>query len=106
MASVKRRKLSAESRMGEEAPLKINLCKSMFSGAGATPDPFVEHAGGLSARLFSYATGVQGVELKNSLGSVVVLPFQGQQVRPALGRAPWRELAAWWPQAGQQQLFL
>ena len=37
---------------GESPMVKINLCKSMFSGAGA-PDPFIEH-GSLSVRALPF----------------------------------------------------
>ena len=36
--------------------------------------------GELTARLFTYPTGVHGIELCNDLGSAIVLPFQGQQI--------------------------
>ncbi len=34
----------------------------------------------LSATIFRYSSGVCGVRIKNDLGQIVVLPFQGQQV--------------------------
>jgi hypothetical protein len=39
----------------------------------------VEH-GGLSAATFRYSTGVDAVRLRNGAGSLVILPFQGQQI--------------------------
>ena len=41
--------------------------------------PFIE-AGPLSASVFHFATGVCGLRLKNELGQVVLLPYQGQQI--------------------------
>jgi hypothetical protein len=57
---------------------KINLDKTMFTQRAPTT-PLVEH-GELKAALFRYATGVDGIELSNSLGKLIVLPFQGQQI--------------------------
>jgi hypothetical protein len=39
----------------------------------------VEH-GALSASTFQFASGVSGLRLKNELGELVLLPFQGQQI--------------------------
>jgi hypothetical protein len=49
--------------------------------------PFIE-AGPLSASVFRFATGVCGLRLKNELGQLVLLPYQGQQIWSAefLGR--------------------
>ena len=51
-----------------------------------TPAFFSEHErtivefGSLSASAFRYETGVCGLRLKNELGHLIMLPFQGQQV--------------------------
>lgn len=41
--------------------------------------PFVE-AGSLCASVFRFETGVCGLRLKNELGQLVLLPYQGQQI--------------------------
>src|SRR5688572_8320292 len=41
--------------------------------------PLIE-AGPLSASVFRFATGVCGLRLKNELGQLVLLPYQGQQI--------------------------
>eukprot|EP00040_Diaphanoeca_grandis_P026767 m.150380 g.150380 ORF g.150380 m.150380 type:complete len:557 (-) comp30724_c1_seq6:62-1732(-) len=45
-------------------------------------------AGELSAECFTYSTGVEAVRVRNALGNIIVLPFQGQQIWDAefLGR--------------------
>lgn len=59
-----------------------------------TPDLFgpqeavIATAGELTASAFTYPSGVAAIRIRNSLGEVVVLPFQGQQIWDAtfLGR--------------------
>jgi uncharacterized protein DUF4432 len=41
--------------------------------------PFIE-VGPLSASIFRFATGVCGLRLKNELGQLILLPYQGQQI--------------------------
>ncbi len=41
--------------------------------------PLVE-SGGLAASTFTYSTGVHAIRLSNEEGSLVILPFQGQQI--------------------------
>ena len=41
--------------------------------------PFVEH-GALSVSTFRYDSGVDAVRVRNGAGSLVILPFQGQQI--------------------------
>lgn len=51
-----------------------------------TPEQFTSHEtllanrGGLSASAFRYPSGVCALRLKNSLGELIMLPYQGQQV--------------------------
>lgn len=54
----------------------IHLQKSFFS---ETEKTLVEFKG-LTASMFMFESGVHALRLKNSLGEIVVLPFQGQQV--------------------------
>ncbi len=46
---------------------------------GEAERPLVE-SGELAAAAFLYPSGVQALRLSNALGSIVVLPFQGQQI--------------------------
>ena len=57
-------------------PVKINLHASMFGDAEKT---LVAHEG-LSASVFRFASGVCGLRLTSECGSLVMLPFQGQQI--------------------------
>jgi len=41
--------------------------------------PFVQH-GALTASTFRFSTGVDAIRIRNEKGSLVVLPFQGQQI--------------------------
>jgi len=54
----------------------IHLSPHLFS---ERERPFIE-AGSLSAAVFRFATGVCGLRLKNELGQLVLLPYQGQQI--------------------------
>lgn len=54
----------------------IHLTPAMFE---AKERPLLEH-GTLSASTFVFDTGVAGLRLKNELGELVMLPFQGQQI--------------------------
>lgn len=54
----------------------IHLHPAFF---GEAEKPLVE-SGELHATVFLYPSGVQALRLSNSLGSIVVLPFQGQQI--------------------------
>ncbi|MGI8782088.1 MAG: DUF4432 family protein [Acidobacteriota bacterium] len=54
----------------------IHLSPDLFT---EKEKPFVE-AGPLSASVFRFATGVCGLRLKNELGQLVLLPYQGQQI--------------------------
>lgn len=55
---------------------KINLSEQMFSEAGIE---FLANSN-FKVTLFRYRTGVCAARLENSLGHLVVLPFQGQQI--------------------------
>ena len=54
----------------------INLQRNFFTDAEKTLVQFEE----VTASIFRYDTGVEAVRLKNSLGEITVLPFQGQQI--------------------------
>ncbi len=54
----------------------VHLHPSFF---GEAERPLAAH-GELTAAAFTYPSGVQALRLSNSLGSIVVLPFQGQQI--------------------------
>lgn len=54
----------------------IHLQHSFFT---ETEKTLVEHSG-LTASTFKFSTGVAAVRLKNNLGQITVLPFQGQQI--------------------------
>lgn len=54
----------------------IHLQKNFFTEAEKTLAEF----NGLTASMFMFDSGVHAVRLKNSVGEMVVLPFQGQQV--------------------------
>jgi hypothetical protein len=54
----------------------ITLQKSFFSEAEKTLVEFE----GLTASTFLFSTGVHGLRLKNQVGEIVMLPFQGQQI--------------------------
>lgn len=54
----------------------IELRPEFFS---SIETPFLQ-AGGLSASLFRFSSGVCAVRLTNELGSLLLLPFQGQQI--------------------------
>ncbi|MGA2503180.1 MAG: hypothetical protein ABSG01_03720 [Anaerolineales bacterium] len=56
--------------------LKINLNPIQFSNQEML---LAEH-GELSAVVFNYPSGVKAIRLKNALGNLVMLPFQGQQI--------------------------
>jgi hypothetical protein len=47
---------------------------------------FVDAKHGLSASLFRFESGVEAVRLKNAVGELVMLPFQGQQIWNAVMR--------------------
>ncbi len=55
---------------------KIHLSPAMF---GESEKPLVD-CGPLSASAFRFPGGVCGLRLKNGLGALVMLPYQGQQV--------------------------
>jgi hypothetical protein len=55
---------------------RIHLFPEQFS---STERPLIE-AGELSASSFRFESGVCGLRLKNDLGDLVMLPFQGQQI--------------------------
>lgn len=54
----------------------INLYPHFFK---ETEKPFLEH-NSLSASTFLYSSGVCGLKLKNQIGHIILLPFQGQQI--------------------------
>ena len=54
----------------------IHLSPQLFT---EKEKPFIE-AGPLSASVFRFETGVCGLRLKNELGQLVLLPYQGQQI--------------------------
>ena len=71
---------------------RINLAPQFFT---ERERPLVEH-GVLSASTFLFDSGVCGLRLRNELGQLVMLPFQGQQIWSAeFGGAKW-----WWGHAG------
>ncbi len=55
---------------------RINLAPQFFT---ERERPLVEH-GALSASTFLFDNGVCGLRLRNELGQLVLLPFQGQQI--------------------------
>lgn len=55
---------------------RIHLASQFFSEREKT---LVEH-GNLAASVFLFESGVCGLRLKNELGELVLLPFQGQQI--------------------------
>ncbi len=54
----------------------INLQKNFFSES----EKIVVEFEGMTASTFLFDSGVHGLRLKNQVGEIVVLPFQGQQV--------------------------
>ena len=56
--------------------LRINLDPKQFSQR----EKLLTESGELSASVFCFPSGVQAIRLKNALGNLVVLPFQGQQI--------------------------
>ena len=61
---------------------KIHLTPSQFN---EKESPLVEY-GELTASTFRYPSGVCAIRLKNSLGELVILPFQGQHIWEAAFR--------------------
>jgi hypothetical protein len=59
--------------------VSINL-KAVNFDAGET---LVAEAGGLTASVFRYGTGVAALRIRNRVGEIVCLPFQGQQIADA-----------------------
>ncbi len=59
-----------------EYETRIELRPQLFD---SLERPFVE-SGALSASTFRYSTGVDAVRVRNGTGSLVILPFQGQQI--------------------------
>lgn len=57
-------------------PIRLHLVQKNFKSG---PILLADH-GSLSATAFRFASGVAAVRLGNSIGSVVILPFQGQHV--------------------------
>lgn len=57
-------------------PITIHLAEGMFGEKEKTLAEF----GSLTAATFRYPSGVCAVRLTNSRGSVIILPFQGQQI--------------------------
>ena len=57
-------------------PVRIELSADMF----AEQERILLEREGLSAHTFRFASGVCGLRLQNERGSLVLLPFQGQQV--------------------------
>lgn len=55
---------------------RIDLYPGLFT---ENEKPFL-HAGPLAASVFQYSTGVCAVRLRNELGALILLPFQGQQI--------------------------
>lgn len=60
--------------------MKINLSENMFTDHEKL---FLDN-GELKAYLFKFPSGVCGVKLMNSVGYIIVLPYQGQQVWDAV----------------------
>lgn len=56
--------------------LNINLAPGQFG----TRETVLAEQGELSASIFAFPSGVLAVRLKNALGHLIVLPFQGQQI--------------------------
>lgn len=56
--------------------MKMHLSQEQFLGQ----EVIVAECGELSASAFRFQSGVCAVRLKNSLGELVMLPFQGQQI--------------------------
>ena len=61
---------------GEADTVAVSLRRSQF----AEKERECVRAGGLSASLFRYDTGIEAIRLSNARGSVVVLPYMGQIV--------------------------
>jgi len=55
---------------------RIHLMPEMF----AERERVVLEHGSLAASAFRFASGVCGLRLKNGLGELTLLPFQGQQI--------------------------
>ena len=49
-------------------------------GAGET---LIAEAPGLTATAFRYSSGIAAVRIRNQVGEIVCLPFQGQQIHDA-----------------------
>lgn len=58
------------------SPTTINLQRNYFTETEKTLVEFEE----LTASIFLYGTGVHGLRLKNRIGEIIMLPFQGQQI--------------------------
>lgn len=80
--AAKRQKLDIDSKEIPAFRLNLTAASALFSDAppeGA--DPIITGAdGALKARCFRYPSGVAAIRLSNTLGSLVILPFQGQQI--------------------------
>ena len=62
-----------------QEPTKVHLDVVTFS-AGET---IIAEHGGLTASVFRYASGVAALRIRNTVGEIVTLPFQGQQIADA-----------------------
>jgi hypothetical protein len=61
---------------------QLNLQKTFFMGKDYTLSEF----GGMKATSFTFSTGVNAIRLENHEGSIVILPYQGQQIWDAVFR--------------------
>ncbi len=59
---------------------KLHLHRNTFTG---TPSELLKY-GSISVTPFTYPSGVNGLKIENSVGQIVVLPFQGQQIWDAV----------------------
>ena len=63
--------------MTEKARFHLNA--QMFNGG----ETLIAECGGLTASAFRYASGVAALRIRNTVGAIVALPFQGQQISDA-----------------------
>ena len=62
------------------AATRVKLEDRFFPHAGTSGAAFVDSGANLQASLFRYGTGVCGVRVANGVGTVDLLPFQGQAI--------------------------
>jgi hypothetical protein len=60
----------------DDGDLTVNLTEGLFTSR----EMALANVGALSASTFQYSTGVAGLRIKNAVGEIEMLPFQGQQI--------------------------